>query len=139
MHFAEYVSGSGRQNKQVKIKVSSELKKNKNLKNKILEGLDKKRWRDAKKWILDTAYRFVKMRYPILLVTSHLPREVSPMGSRGWAEILCPTLTMLEWVRAAFLQKIIKCFYLTSEALKIKVNTTVMQYSVYFDFQRIRR
>ena len=43
MHFAEYVSGSGRQNKQVKIKVSSELKKNKNLKNKILTNWAKKK------------------------------------------------------------------------------------------------
>ena len=51
MHFAEYVSGSGRQNKQVKIKVSSELKKNKNLKNKILA---KKKVTRRKK--MDTRY-----------------------------------------------------------------------------------
>ena len=35
MHFAEHISGSNRQNKQVRIKVNSELKKSKILKNNI--------------------------------------------------------------------------------------------------------
>ena len=56
MHFAEYVSGSGRQNKQVKIIVSSELKKNKNLKNKNIDGLGKKKKKVTRRKKMDTRY-----------------------------------------------------------------------------------